>query len=410
MKVRKIILPILIIMCLLLTGCGKKETKSSNESDNIKSQSSNNSNVETKNKISSAKIDLYNGLKDSKYLTAVLYDPFKDRQQQPDKDDYDKVILVTYNLGDGIKDSCLKNKFIVNGEASKNVGLKYFFGLETNNHIINACISSAMLEGCCVNIGEKIDLKDGTVYFINPTLSTLKLKEKNFKPTNSQYFSYLSSANFYMQYNANSDNNTKNDYVYIKIDESDTKAVYITTRLNNGVPYDNASINTVEKQIENGEIKNTISILKNIDNLDSKIKAFGEDINIKETIFYQDLVATIISDEYGLNLKNKDYFYHLDTQYIKYRAFGEDDYMIEITFNYPPYEPYNVDQIKTDYKDNYYFYKDNMNNAYSYYADIDKGKLYVLKNNECVGSITVTHKGKVPKDIFKDLNYIFGTK
>ena len=38
------------------------------------------------------------------------------------------------------------------------------------------------------------------------------------------------------------------------------------------------------------------------------------------------------------------------------------------------------------------------------------GELYVFKNQEYVGKLKVTHKGGVSKNLYSDLNYIFGIK
>ncbi len=46
---------------------------------------------------------------------------------------------------------------------------------------------------------------------------------------------------------------------------------------------------------------------------------------------------------------------------------------------------------------------------YEYFID-GGGELYIFKNQEYVGKLKVTHKGGVSKNLYSDLNYIFGIK
>jgi hypothetical protein len=51
----------------------------------------------------------------------------------------------------------------------------------------------------------------------------------------------------------------------------------------------------------------------------------------------------------------------------------------------------------------------NSEEGFEYFID-GGGELYIFKNQEYVGKLKVTHKGGVSKNLYSDLNYIFGIK
>ena len=91
-------------------------TPGNDDPNNGKDNESDKDKKPTNNRITSSKLDLYNSINDSNYLTVVLYDPLKERQINGDKDSFDKAILVTYDLEENFKDSFLNNKFSVVAE------------------------------------------------------------------------------------------------------------------------------------------------------------------------------------------------------------------------------------------------------------------------------------------------------
>jgi len=379
-------------------------TPGNDDPNNGKDNESDKDKKPTNNRITSSKLDLYNSINDSNYLTVVLYDPLKERQINGDKDSFDKAILVTYDLEENFKDSFLNNKFSVVAERKNEPSLIYYFGLMSNKYVAYCCISTNILNDGIFNIALKEKEENGIYFYTNKTISSLSTIDKNYK---NDYHIY--STNFKATDYSKLENKTSTDIINLKIGETSEKNIYVSMKLKESVNYGNSFITTVENYIKDNNFRNTLTILDNVDDLDSVNKIYGKEIKLSNTIFYQDIIATKISNDYGLNLRNKDFFIHLDTMYIKFRAYGEDNYLTEVVFDCSK-EDEDYTFISTTIPDNKFSYKDKNDTQYEYFIDESVGQLYVFKNQEYVGKLKVTHKGGVSKNLYSDLNYIFGIK
>ena len=201
----------------------------------------------------------------------------------------------------------------------------------------------------------------------------------------------------------------KTNHIYLKVGEGDTENIYISMFLNQEVAFGNSFNAAIDNLVKNNEFKHTATLLKNTDNLNDIDGFYGPEVNLEETVFYQDILATKISNNYGLNLRNKDFFTIADTKFIKFKAYTSDDYLTEIIFEeskdgvgYKFYDE-NLDDVK-------FKYTDSDGNEFAYFAVSGQGKILVYKNKEYVGLIKINHRGGIPEDLFGELNYVFGTK
>lgn len=384
---------IAVIIVLVMSGNNKK-VESNNNGINTNNNTSTN---DSSRKIKSADLDLYNSITDSNYLSVVLYDPLKDRQQPGDKSNYDKSVVITYDLGENVKDSFINNGFKTVASESNSASLKYYFGLTNNKYVLYQATATTTLKDGSSWLGI-VTKQDGDItYFKDDSRNNLLTQNKNYKNDYAVYGDNWYATNY---------QESEINQINIKLGESSDKDIFALVQLNTPVSYNNSFVDTVNNMVKNNEFKNTLTILNNTDDVTSVVNSYGKKIELNKTIFYQDLVSTIISNEYGLNLKNKDYFTSTDTMYIKYKAYTEDDYLTEIVFEYPN-DDYEYDYAKqTATKDQFEYSYNNI--KYSYFVDYKT--VYVYKNEKFVGKITITHKNKVPEDMFAELSYLFGTR
>src|SRR5690554_6258468 len=245
------------------------------------------------------------------FRSVVLYDPLKERQINGDKDSFDKAILVTYDLEENFKDSFLNNKFSVVAERKNEPSLIYYFGLMSNKYVAYCCISTNILNDGIFNIALKEKEENGIYFYTNKTISSLSTIDKNYK---NDYHIY--STNFKATDYSKLENKTSTDIINLKIGETSEKNIYVSMKLKESVNYGNSFITTVENYIKDNNFRNTLTILDNVDDLDSVNKIYGKEIKLSNTIFYQDINAKKISNNYVLNLINKYIFIILKILYI----------------------------------------------------------------------------------------------
>lgn len=377
------------------------------QNDDKKNENTSISTEVVSNQLTKADLSLYNTMLDSRYLTVVMYDPLKDRNGAGDKNDFKNAILVTYDLGDGLKDSLLKG-FRQMAENKNTASLKYYYGLVANNAAIYQVTSSNKLTSASARFGEKDIEKDNVLFYKNVHSATISTKVKETKSDDYNIY----GTNFHT-YSAKTytDGRKSTDLIYLNVGEIEdkTKNVSVAIRLNKSVPYGSTFVNTVENAIKAGDFKDTITLLEDTDNLGNVSKRFGKTVDLNSTIFYQDVIATEIAEKYGLNVRNKDFYLMTDAKYIVYKAYGEDNYLTEVKFVRSTTN-YEYTTISSRLESSAFNYKDAEGNEYSYFADNTKGYLYVFKNQQYVGTLEVTHRIGASQDVFNHVNYIFGIK
>ena len=399
------VVSVISILSGVLLSVFSNDNKSSNDT-NKQQETSKVEEQEDENKLlTKAKLDLYNDIKNSKYMSVVLYDPLKERQPSGDKKIFDKPIIVTYELEDNVQNAYTKNKFVITAEKKEKASFKYFYSLMGNQHIAYCYVGTNVLEDGSIDLAVKAEEINGIMFYTNTFGSSIITYDKDYVSSDDIY-----GSNFYALNLAKFDNTvTSTNRVGLKIPEIEEKNVYVYITLNDQISYGNSFVPTVESYINENKFKETISIIDNIDDLSSTFKVYGNKVDLNKTTFYQDIVAKNISEQYGLNLRNKDFFIHLDTTYMKFRAYGQDDYLTIVNFT-PLLKPVDYNTISTTMPENKFSYKDKDGNQYEYFLEADKGTLYVFKNQECSGKIEVAHRGNTSKNVYEDLNYLFGTK
>lgn len=169
------------------------------------------------------------------------------------------------------------------------------------------------------------------------------------------------------------------DMINVKIGETSDENVYAKIQFTESLKIDDNLDKNIESMIQEGKVKNNITILNNVNDLGSVERIIGKKYDLTQASFLQDILAQKISNMYGLNLKNKDLdFIHLDPYYLIYRGFDAEGRTIEITFNYYP-ESSKYEYLDTSYEsfdkkfeeDSRYSYTDSEGNVYDYFWDID---------------------------------------
>lgn len=391
-----LILLIIIVGILVINNNETSEPQNNNSANNMDHKDTVDN--EDLRKIKSGKLDLYNDISESNYLSIVLYDPLRDRQQSGDRSKYDKSIIVTYDLGENIKNDFIDNGFKTMALDSNSPSLKYYFGITNGKYIVNQAVTTTKLQDGNVCLGLVTKKDENFFYYKTEGSNSISTSKKN---NQSKYYIYGSN---WRKLIPNADEEVDN--ISLKIAETEDNEIYVGMQLKNNTRYNNTFVETVNNMVLNNDFKNTVTIIEDTDKLNSIVNVYGKELNLSESIFYQDLLSNIISNEYGLNLRNKDYFIHTDTSYVRYAAYTSDDYRTEIDFNIP-YNEYDYNTAKSEILTDYfeYLYK---GIKYSYFANY--GTIYVYKNEKLVGTLKVTHKGQVPQNIFNEVNYLFGTK
>lgn len=415
---KKILLILFIIAALLISASiiGVKLITSDNPSADtnplIEQQNTNQDNsptdITSKSKLTSATLDLYNEINPaSTYLSSILYNPFEDGQGSGNSKDYNKVIISTYNIGEGEIEHFLKNDFLKTAKNTQKSALLYYFALEGKEKVIIQSTTTNYIKEGSMNFAYLDDTIDGIRRYKDNLVNSSYISDKSYRNEYNIYSTNWDATNYLKL--GESDNV---DMITLYIDEFDQdNNVTVNMHLINPVKYGNDFESTVNSLVQNNEFKETITLLNDIENLEDINKVYGKTINLKDTVFYEDLLSTKISDTYGLNLRNKDFFTTLDTTYIKYGSYRDDNYRTQVLFDSPIN---NYDVGTYDYlienADDSFEYTDTTNNKFSYFANNTDGKVYVFKNENLVGTLVITHKGNPSTDIFDDLNYIFGIR
>lgn len=409
------IVTLLIVACIIPLILHLQNNNSTNlnttiDDSTINQQNStqNDDSTAESSKLTPAELSLYNKIDTSSvYLSSILYNPFEDGQGSGNSKDYNKVIISTYNIGEGEIEHFLKNDFLKTAKSTQKSALLYYFALEGKEKVIIQSTTTNYIKEGSMNFAYLDDTINGIKRYKNNFVNSSSISDKSYRNEYNIYSTNWHATNYLKL--GESDNV---DMITLYIDEFDQdNNVTVNMHLINPVKYGNDFESTVNTLVQNNQFKETITLLNSDDNLQDINKVYGQAVNLENTVFYEDILASKISDTYGLNLRNKDFFTTLDTTYIKYGAYGDDDYRTQVLFD-SPINNYGIESY--DYlienADDSFEYTDTTNNKFSYFANNTDGKVYVFKNENLVGTLVITHKGQASTDIFSDLNYIFGIK
>lgn len=397
-----IILALIIVVILVVGGIVIfLIAKNSNNSSNVNNQASiSNENIEQEvGLLTSSPLSLYNpNVKSSNYLSIVIYDPQKTRLSHGDKDILEDAIVVVTEFDRDIYPDFFKKPY---KSILYDDDYVYPYSLGTDKKVVPVVI--------CTN---KIYEMTAEIWDIKPFEDN---SEYDAKVTNSEAVYGISFDKDYTdRFTICGDGWEATKYekatsaINLLIASTSTRNYYMGVNLTEKLLMNNSDINKINQMVKNNNFENSIYFLKSSDDFSTVSKYYGKEVDLKNTIVYQDAMATQISNRFGLNVRDKDYFIHSDSTFIEYKAYGSDDYLVDVKFN-------AINKIM-DYADTANYYKNNIYSytidgiKYEYIADNTNGIVFVFKETEYVGPISVCYRGKRSKDVFKHLNELFGTK
>ena len=399
------------IISLLLLGCITLSLVACGNNTNTNTQVDNNEQVDTQisteNKdtekensvLTHSDIDKYNSNKESRYLSAVIYNPDLTYKSNS-KDEYNKYIVFTYDmLNEYTRDELLNYKVPDNDMAYVDGD----FRVGAGSTLLSACVTFGDLSSPAISYMNITDGKLTHHAFLSPSLYADDYKRDTVTYGDN---GYVHNADVV-------------ERVTMCVDECNKEGykMYFTFALQEPLTRDQLSSDKVNEIINNKRYLGTASILTSLDNLDSVEKRIGTDnIALKDTIFLQDIFAEKMSTLFGLNVRDKESFIHSERDYVLYY---DCENKVRVTFlekefikmTYDKKEDYSYDVTKAETKESF-SYKDVNNNEYEYMVSkltygINKDTIILIyKNKEFMGGVSVSDINKLP--VFEELNHAFG--
>lgn len=366
-------------------------------------------------------LDLYNELKDSQYVSVIMHNP-ESKVIISQKTEGTKPVVLVYDMESSMKDTFTSpfDTYV----TINNFG--YRFTIANDKYAIYDGGSSTVFNDGYTHIAE-FEIKEnksGEKYLSwiptpgnddHALLNYFGLceKEKNYDYTakgssvqfisnedNSWYSSILLSDGEIMP-----DTYVKN--IYIRVAENEDYNYYLHANLETPILYDENITETIDNQLQTLTLGD-VRILDSIEDLNSINTSYGKqlDVNLSDTVFYQDILASKISENFGLNLKDKMEFYRTDTLYIRYMHTGSED-GVQIDFAYEvkdyPYSSFS------DYSNASKFeYTDSDGNKFSYFSSTSG--IYVYKNEEFTHAKIVLEKMDDDMKWYEALGQSFGIR
>ncbi len=337
--------------------------------------------------------DFYSNVRDSQYLSFIMHNP-----DSPvlvgKKTEGTKPVILVYDMKQSMKDDFTSpfNTFV----TINNFG--YRFSVASDDFAIYDASSSAFFDSGYIHIAnyEIKENKYGEEYLswvANPDKKgssllnyfALNEKEKDYDYTGKGSSVQLISDEDNTWYSSIllSDGEITSDSIVedlnIRVAKNDESNCYIHAPLKTPIPYDDSTGKTIADELHT-LTKGDIRILDSLHDYDSVSETYGDtlDVNISDTVFYQDIIASKISENLGLNLKNKLEFYQTDTVYIRYIHTGNTD-GVQIDFAFEN-KDYTYEQFNDYGERSRYEYTDSDGNKYSYFSSTSG--IFIFKNGK----------------------------
>ena len=400
---KKMLINVGFILCfVMLVGCNSSKINNEENSvsnignENVEEINNNLSDVEGK-KLTSSTLSLFNpDVKESNYISIVAYDPYKAGSYGGDGHVVDNAILYVAEFDKDVYTNFFEDEYKT---VASDSGFTYRHSLGTEDRVIPVVISTNSISSLSADVYNVTESKKYTC----PEVKSKEILEGSIYGSDYNNPSWISGEGWI----ATPYDNIVKD-IKILIAESDNEKFYLSVPLAESVKVDNSAVGKINEMVKNNKIKNSIYFLNTIDDFSSVEKYYGKEVELKKTLVYQDALATKISNDFGLNVRNKDYFKHLDNSYIKYSAYGSGSYLTDVSFSVKK-KAIGYEQIYKLYSDNMYSYSID-NHEYEYIYSRETELIYVYKDKEFVGTIEVLYRGQKSNDAFKHLNELFGTK
>ena len=411
---RIFLITLTIAMVFSMVACGGDETNETkpiinseqagdatgdNNVENAHTQDDDNANTnkgET-NHLVVSELDLYGKInEDSQYVAAVVHNG---NIESSDIEAAKKTYVAIYDMGEPICETEM-----LNGEwvkcANQNNFL-YHFGVGGRNGMFVCIINNTNWEDGTADLYlvDKFDTNDIT-WLGDSEYSVITSSSKTYTDEYYIYGDGWEASAF----------DDEIERVQVRIGETEEDYFYIQAFLNNTVSKGDGVEEKITQALENNEIKNSIVVLNNSDNINDVDYTIGEERDLTEASFLQDILANKISNAYGLNLKDKDVELHMDTRYITYRGCDEDGERVVVSFDYYEgsneyydFKPTYDDMIEFEMFNDMFEYTDAEGDHYAYFATT--GQLYIHKNGEMVGAAKTN-----TDDVFVALSGLFGIR
>lgn len=133
-----------------------------------------------------------------------------------------------------------------------------------------------------------------------------------------------------------------------------------------------------------------------LDQEGSVLKTFGDKVDLKDSVYYQDLVCDWINTRYGLSCKNAELFTAIDDLHIVFSGLDENQLNVRIAFDWLKKEDVTVDGL-TSVK----------NGEFAYYTNVNDGIIHIFKGNEYLASIWVEYQYDGSINSIGDLGWVF---
>lgn len=351
--------------------------------------------------ITPAEIDYYSPCRESEYLSALIYDPLRDRWQTGGEKEYDKMIVATAYIGEN---RCFEEgvHWVFEQEDSN----EYFYAVGSEELCFTVVATSNLITSTAlVHAGERdeqLEIKELEGYKVVPA---------------SVMASHMIDCGAYFydnQYDLQGDgwytamicfeDDALIERAWVEIGTTpEGEEIYLVVQLDEPVE---PTVEAVEAALADNVSPYSYTMLEDTDDLQSVHQTLGDAVDLSQTIFYQDVIAEMVSEQYGLNLREKDYFEISDRNYVIYHAYTDDDYRTTVRF----YREMKQEGLQEG-AEQVFAYTDLQGNTYEYWQPTEKQSfLHTYKNGAYTGSIEVKHRGRTPQNALGELNYLFGTR
>ncbi len=368
---KRISVMLIASLCVCMCACGSAETSRNDEDtastantsiapkddikeDDIKEddtkEDDTTSEFSSEIGLTKAELDLYGEIQDSNYMSVILYNPEMDLTKE-----YENVVLAVYDMKADIHQEFQNVK-----EDNSLIG----FGLGSEYVTVGEVICNSNFYDGHASVYETDEIDEKYQFplvtariFANTSISQRADLEKYFEE--GTYYVY--GDNWYSM--------TKlEDYtghLELVIAESDEEYKTVQIQLPENVENNESRTDIIDAMVREENFKNTIVELSSMDDLSSVVTYHGKEVNLSETIIYQDLVAVAIADKFGLNLRDKNVKLHSDRAYIKYTSMEGDSVTFEVVNPLREYDSYET--IASMYEDDKIEYTDAEGNLYEYF-------------------------------------------
>lgn len=360
-------------------------------------------------------LDRYTDVNDSRYMSLVLHNP-ESTAKVGSKTDATKPIVIVYDMESSLKsafDTPFDNYVTINDYI-------YRYAVAGDKYAVYDARSSAdFLEGFTHIVQYESKVTDAGEKY----LSWVPHPDRE----NRCVLDYFSTENEDIDFEYNQETTANRyiadenvtwytfaslkdgliDKIYVRVANDDDYNYFVYVPLKTPITYGEDTIAYITEKLDElcagytciaGSLKGDIVAEETFGT------AYTGSLN--DTVFYQDIVASKISENYGLNLKNKMNFYWTEASYIEY-LHSNNTNGVSLKFKYDG-EDYEYEDYLSFSDKNRYEYTDEDGDKYSYFNS--KGGVVIFKNEKFTNTKILI--GKVDENMswIGAISQLFGIK